>query len=595
MKKLEWNLEERANVQEILANETLIHISGEEQTEFLLESLKSNTTISEAVFEELSFEYFDDLKTLLYTNKTIKSVEFIFCEYIEELFYELDWDLVEITELTLDQCDFEESFYRIGSCKSLKNLVVKNTFLPVNELLSVILSSQIDCLTFESRKLSLRELDAIADAIASTGRFVSVNLTETCKVTGAIQPIGRLLATKIEKLKIGPFKTDTKFGSPTAPTPKTIQFAKKFHGSHLKSLSIYDIHLPEQFFLHIDSSFDNLVKLRLDKCSIDDSSALYIAQLASKNVLELDLSRNRIGNHGLERIVNSIISNEHFHTLDITDNEFNEEGFPHLTRLLIESKVRKLILDGNRITRKAMGHLANGLKNNKALYSLYMEGCDYEVEDMQILMESLYKHKFLFGIYTNMKNKPRLVSQNEVSEVAKQIGSLLKHNRSIRQIGCNLPGLVEQVFVEFTGALIEIEQEPVTELEYLLSSIQDNYSVTWIGEPNEYYYDDKKRYSDMQEYNHLVPITKRNHLLQTKRAKEFFVSVRKYMLLDLPNDLIYYMINRSFVWAFIHPRYQTTVVKCLANRQYIGKVIGNARFTPAVLFDVCSQLTSTSQ
>ncbi|KAJ3254891.1 hypothetical protein HK103_006787 [Boothiomyces macroporosus] len=588
MKKLLWTAEERENVQEILANETWIQISGQDDSDFLLESLLSNTTISEIVFLDIFTMDIDQITELLSTNKCLKSVEFVDCEYLDELFYDLDWESLSITDLLLDRSYVDENFKVISKCKSLKNLVIKGSFVPFADLKYVIANSQIESLSIEANEMPLKLLKEITDEILVCNRIVSLNISETCNSVGVIESIGKLLSSRIQKLKAGPFRLESKAGKNS--NANLVKLAKKFKKSKLKSLSLYGVPLTDQFFLNIGPGFDQLSKLRLDSCEINDVTVPYLAEFVCKTIVELDFSRNKIGNHGLEILTNAMISNEHFHTLDITENEFDEDGFIHITRLLSESKLRRLILDGNHISKKAMEFLAKGMRKNKSMYSLYLEGCDYKIDDLQVLFESLYDHKYLFGVYMNkdVRDYPEAERAAELSKLTQQIGKLLKNNKNIRQLGCNLQRIVELVHID--DQLRMVEMEPEDEMQNILSCIQDNYSVTWIGEPNEYFYDDKKRYSDLGEYRGFVPITNRNSILQTKRAKEFFLSARKYLLLDLPGDLIYYMLNRSFLWALIHPRYQKDIVKCLMNKENVGKVLSNARFSPAVLHEVCCEL-----
>ncbi|KAJ3270969.1 Cu-binding protein [Terramyces sp. JEL0728] len=582
MKKLEWTEDETENVQQILSSETWIHISASDHTEFLLSELLFNTTISEIVFHDINEMHFDQIAYLLSKNQNIKSVEFLDFSFLNELFYDMDWDTLNFTDLSLDGCNVESDFDILKECKTLRKLSIKNSFVPIDDLVSVIIESQIESLSLECTVLTVKEIKQIVDAVIECDRLVSLNIAETCESNGVAGLIASVLSTRLQKIKFGPFNTDAKMGGKNPLN----EIAKSFDNSSLKSLSIYGLALSTQFFGLTGSGLDFLTKLRLDGCSIGDSTIISVAELVRKKVVELDMSRNNLGNEGLKILVDAIVSNENFHTLDITENPFDEDGFQHISKLLKGSLLRRLILDSNHISRKAMEYLADGMKTNKALYSLYMEGCEYNLEDMQVLLESLYNHKYLFGLYVNMKKRDELDTPEEVSAIAKQLGLLLKHNTNIRQLGCILQGRVEIVQTE--AEMLVVIQEPEPEMKYLLSCIQENYSISWIGEPDEYYYDDKKRYSDVNEYKSLVPITNRNQQLQTKRATEFFLCARKYLLLDLPNDLIFYMINRAFKWALIHPRYQKTILKCLTNRRYVGKVHSNAKFSTAILYEKLS-------
>lgn len=196
MKKLLWTAEERENVQEILANETWIQISGQDDSDFLLESLLSNTTISEIVFQDIFTMDIDQITELLSTNKCLKSVEFVDCEYLDELFYDLDWESLSITDLLLDRSYVDENFKVISKCKSLKNLVIKGSFVPFADLKYVIANSQIESLSIEANEMPLKLLKEITDEILVCNRIVSLNISETCNSVGVIESIGKLLSSR---------------------------------------------------------------------------------------------------------------------------------------------------------------------------------------------------------------------------------------------------------------------------------------------------------------------------------------------------------------------------------------------------------------
>ena len=95
---------------------------------------------------------------------------------------------------------------------------------------------------------------------------------------------------------------------------------------------------------------------------------------------ELDLSHNRLGDHGVQ-IISDVLSlnNSRLKELDLSSNEITDQGARYLSSMLSHnSRLKRLILNRNEITNEGFLLLANALvRDNQKLIQLKLEANPY--------------------------------------------------------------------------------------------------------------------------------------------------------------------------------------------------------------------------
>ncbi|KAJ3321899.1 hypothetical protein HDV06_003765 [Boothiomyces sp. JEL0866] len=542
MKSVDWSLETPESIIQILDGETRLDINNSAHADVLLEALKTNKTITDLYIQFLGD--FSKIGQVIITD-TVESITFRALRS-EDLFDFIDWKEFQPQKLIFENCQLSHKLSAIKD-SNISELIIRDSSVNSNVIGSISQVLQLKTLVLENIFSFEFSVHDIYHAVHPPLTYLSLKHTDSHPDLERCADMMKIL--ELSKLELGPCDIHDEQ-----------MFINVFADSSLSDLSFYGIQMTF-LFDSIQRNLNQLKSLRLDSCDIRDENAKSIAKLIENGLENLDLSRNDLTEDGMKIIADAIISNPKFHSLDITRNPIGVNGMAHIQRMLEKSMIRTLVLDGTSFNLQSMNCLARGLEKNKSLYSLCLEGCSFSHKSIPVLFRALYNHGYLCGFYfTRMGN----------FEYIEYLGELLEKNKSLRQIGC--PRITQN-----------------SRIELLLSKMEKNFNVTWIGVPDAQYYDDYHRYSDLNELKPLVPYTKRNLTVQTDRLREFILACRSLIILDIPYDMKYFIYQRLFIYAILpQDKFHMTTIMIDAN--YVGKIKSRVRFSPATFGELIQTL-----
>lgn len=130
----------------------------------------------------------------------------------------------------------------------------------------------------------------------------------------------------------------------------------------------------------------------------DQIFADIIMGMTLKRIRYLNLSKNRISNKGLYFLNKFLMKNQTLLILDLSNNgNVNSEGIKSITNALkMHPNINKLDLSNMRI--KGSGHyIANFIRDNKCLKTLYLKNCMFEKSDIEqfptVFLKKTVKYK----------------------------------------------------------------------------------------------------------------------------------------------------------------------------------------------------------
>lgn len=100
--------------------------------------------------------------------------------------------------------------------------------------------------------------------------------------------------------------------------------------------------------------------------------------LPSCSLEQLDISRNAIGNVGIQKLCHSLTFNQtSLFKLDISDCKFNFSGCKPLYEMIKKNRtIKYLVMDKNNLGGFNVGELKGALWANQAIEKLSMENCE---------------------------------------------------------------------------------------------------------------------------------------------------------------------------------------------------------------------------
>ncbi|KAJ3270970.1 hypothetical protein HDV01_007300 [Terramyces sp. JEL0728] len=355
MKTVDWSQETPESISQILDGETRLDIGSSEQSDGLFEALKTNTTIT-----DLYISFPDDypmIDEVFRVNKTVKSITFRSCRF-QDLFDYINWSELSATSLTFEDCALGDKIVAIQNSR-ITELIIKSSSVDISSLGIAIKKLDLETLVLDNLFTLLFSMNDIYDVLHSPLKSLSFKHSDPNPNFELYEDIMKL---RITKLELGPCVIEDKD-----------IFIELFKDNVLTDLSLYSMCISS-IFGSISGQLGHLKSLRLDNCQIDDKVAVDIAKLIEEGLETLDLSRNMLTESGIKVIAEAVNTNRNFRDLDITDNPIGVKGMSHVKLLLEKSHIRTLILDGISFNLESMTYLADGLKKNKSLYTLCLEG-----------------------------------------------------------------------------------------------------------------------------------------------------------------------------------------------------------------------------
>lgn len=132
----------------------------------------------------------------------------------------------------------------------------------------------------------------------------------------------------------------------------------------------------------------SLTVLSLQSCLIDDDllRMLMTGLIANTTLVQLDLSHNKITNHGARLLAKLLGENSSLAMLDVSDNQIHAEGGRYLGRgLRANSSLVRLNLRLNRLTDDGGRLLLEGMQDNVSLVQLNLGSNSIGYESTQVL------------------------------------------------------------------------------------------------------------------------------------------------------------------------------------------------------------------
>lgn len=116
-------------------------------------------------------------------------------------------------------------------------------------------------------------------------------------------------------------------------------------------------------------------------------------------IKELDLADNRIGDEGIESLIEVLKANSNLTSLSLKKNEITNLGVQQLIRYLStqESRLERLYLDENKqINGRCVESLVKLLQQNKCMQTLSLVGCHFTANDTKELRRGVLHRKNFF-------------------------------------------------------------------------------------------------------------------------------------------------------------------------------------------------------
>jgi len=234
----------------------------------------------------------------------------------------------------------------------------------------------------------------------------------------------------------------------------------------------------------------------------DQIFADIIMGMTLKRIRYLNLSKNRITNKGLYFLNKFLMKNQTLLILDLSNNgNVNSEGIKSITNALkMHPNINKLDLSNMRI--KGSGHyIANFIRDNKCLKTLYLKNCMFEKIDIE-QFPTVFSKKDCQIQDLDLSLNPGIGEDG-----LKEIGKLITINKSLISIGLDGMNLSMNNYMPvFQGILknktikcYSLNMNPGLPLKGMLNFFLKNPYVKGISIiPWDYTKDKSKKFSDNQ-------------------------------------------------------------------------------------------------
>jgi Ran GTPase-activating protein (RanGAP) involved in mRNA processing and transport len=200
----------------------------------------------------------------------------------------------------------------------------------------------------------------------------------------------------------------------------------------LRNNSIGDLGVQ---YLSLAIIHSNLKTLNLESNHITAEGTQYLAQMLKNNrtLTELYLSKNHLGDRGIELLTNALNDEKKNH-LD-QENRVNPSTLQHL------------YLGQNDITDVGIEYIADMLKTNRMLTWLWLSGNEIGNRGVELLSTTLANHNL--SLEWLFLNSNKSINDSSIDALI----NMLKRNHSLKTIyinNCNLSDIAKQKLQEIT-------------------------------------------------------------------------------------------------------------------------------------------------
>ncbi len=139
----------------------------------------------------------------------------------------------------------------------------------------------------------------------------------------------------------------------------------------------------------------NLTELSMSGNSVGDEGAQALAKAIESNIFleSLEIGNSDIGSEGAKALAKALTKNQHLKTLYLRGNFIGDEGSKALSDALkINNSLQHLYLGNNKITIKGINAFAEAFPFNSALNTIYLRNNSVGDSGAQILSDSLVKN-----------------------------------------------------------------------------------------------------------------------------------------------------------------------------------------------------------
>jgi hypothetical protein len=179
--------------------------------------------------------------------------------------------------------------------------------------------------------------------------------------------------------------------------------------------------------------------INLDRQYLTDQDILIIVQQAvvNKQCTTLHLSDNRITSEGVSILTEGLHNNTTLEQLSIFNNRVDDKGVDSLARVLAEnnSTLKILNLGWNPITDDGVGYLAEMLKTNRTLSTLFLARTQISDRGVKLLANALIQHN------TSLKMLSLDVNNLGTDSSVSCLIDMINRNKSLQTLhvrGCKL-------------------------------------------------------------------------------------------------------------------------------------------------------------
>ncbi len=218
------------------------------------------------------------------------------------------------------------------------------------------------------------------------------------------------------------------------------------HNLMLESLDLRNNYISDLGveFLSFAIIHSNLKTLNLESNGITADGAEHLAFIIKNNrtLTELYLSKNHLGDRGMELLANALNDNKK-NRLDSINEEMSNESSIQVN----PSTLQHLYLGQNDITDVGIEYLAEMLKTNRMLTWLWLSGNEIGDRGVELLAHTLANQNL--SLEWLFLNSNKSISDSSVDELI----NMLKRNHSLKTIyinNCNLSEMGKQKLQEFT-------------------------------------------------------------------------------------------------------------------------------------------------
>ena len=511
---------------------TLLHLKLKLDVQF-----RRSTTAAPLQFSVEGFE------ELLRKNRTLVSFELKNClfsdqESITKLgnAIHMHQNLEDVQLENVIGLDIETFFHCFKDNKSLKRLMLPGSIQQVkkisieqfHQIISILKTTSINCVSFKNWGLGDRHVDALLDFIGTQSELVQLSIANN-HFTG--HHLSQILISLLNHRNLK--EADVKWNN-IKMIDERLLIAFNDHFSRFKDNTHHACWYEDPFFSHNFTALQSFMEFA--------SNALYRTTTAVEQ--NIDLSDANLNDKRLTKIIDSIRVNPYLKSLDLSNNAIGDEGIKALTPILQSSPtLEELNLSKNEITSTGFHLLFQAIGPRSNIRKLILSdndikkispGTNFHASTLQVLKLSHCQLEFsksnglgIIKMINQMQNLQELDLSRNVflfeSCIVKDILISLKLNSHITNFDCSpvkldassIRVLSECLLFNFSLSKIKIEFDSV--------SIHDFRRLIWARRYN-------KRSVTFQEFSDESSLFREVPAFEKRRFQEKVVYEERWML-----------------------------------------------------------------